>query len=121
MITRSLASQTPLSTIQIGSDAVEALYQYAKFQFECGNYSGAAEFLYQYRQLAGGVGERAFSVAWGKLASEILMQNWEAAGEELNRLREMIDAKVRGERVAGLRLEHRREKRMNVILGGVCR
>lgn len=37
---------------QIGPDQIEALYQYAKFQFECGNYSGAADFLYQYRACA---------------------------------------------------------------------
>uniref|UniRef100_A0A199UAB6 PCI domain-containing protein n=1 Tax=Manihot esculenta TaxID=3983 RepID=A0A199UAB6_MANES len=31
---------------QIGPKQIEALYQYAKFQFECGNYSGAADYLY---------------------------------------------------------------------------
>ncbi|XP_019165667.1 PREDICTED: eukaryotic translation initiation factor 3 subunit E-like [Ipomoea nil] len=36
---------------QIGPEQIEALYQYAKFQFECGNYSGAADYLYQYRAL----------------------------------------------------------------------
>eukprot|EP00268_Persea_americana_P063230 TRINITY_DN8182_c0_g1_i2.p1 TRINITY_DN8182_c0_g1~~TRINITY_DN8182_c0_g1_i2.p1 ORF type:complete len:164 (-),score=38.47 TRINITY_DN8182_c0_g1_i2:220-711(-) len=36
---------------QIGAEQIEALYQYAKFQFECGNYSGAADYLYQYRAL----------------------------------------------------------------------
>ncbi|KAJ8461188.1 hypothetical protein OPV22_034114 [Ensete ventricosum] len=44
---------------QIGADQIEALYQYAKFQFEC----------------------------------EILMQNWDTALEELNRLKEIIDSK----------------------------
>ncbi len=33
----------------IGPDQIEALYHYAKFQFDCGNYSVAAEFLYHYR------------------------------------------------------------------------
>ncbi|KPP78024.1 eukaryotic translation initiation factor 3 subunit E-B-like [Scleropages formosus] len=33
----------------------------------------------------------ALSSLWGKLASEILMQNWEAAMEDLTRLRETID------------------------------
>jgi len=32
---------------------------------------------------------------WGKLASEILMQNWETALEDLNRLKEVIEANVR--------------------------
>uniref|UniRef100_A0A3Q3X1P3 Eukaryotic translation initiation factor 3 subunit E n=1 Tax=Mola mola TaxID=94237 RepID=A0A3Q3X1P3_MOLML len=51
---------------------LDTLYRYAKFQYECGNYSGAAEYLYFFRVL-------------------ILMQNWEAAMEDLTRLRETID------------------------------
>lgn len=34
---------------QIGPAQIDALYNFAKFQFDCGNYSGAAEFLYHYR------------------------------------------------------------------------
>ena len=30
---------------------LDTLYKYAKFQYECGNYSGAAEYLYFYRVL----------------------------------------------------------------------
>lgn len=78
---------------QIGPDQIEALYQYAKFQFECGNYSGAADYLYQYRALCTN-SERSLSALWGKLAAEILMQNWDIALEELNRLKESIDSKV---------------------------
>lgn len=81
-------------SLQIGEAQIEALYSYAKFQFECGNYSGAADFLYQYRLLATSA-DRVFSATWGKLAAEILTQNWDAAIEELSRLREMIDQKVR--------------------------
>ncbi|XP_060177357.1 eukaryotic translation initiation factor 3 subunit E isoform X1 [Lycium barbarum] len=77
---------------QIGPDQIEALYQYAKFQFECGNYSGAADYLYQYRALCTN-SERNVSALWGKLAAEILMQNWDIALEELNRLKEIIDSK----------------------------
>ncbi|KAK9664397.1 hypothetical protein RND81_14G038700 [Saponaria officinalis] len=77
---------------QIGPDQIEALYQFAKFQFECGNYSGAADFLYQYRALCTN-NERNLSALWGKLAAEILMQNWDVALEELNRLKEIIDSK----------------------------
>ena len=79
--------------IQIGPEQIEALYQYAKFQFECGNYSGAADFLYQYRALCTN-SERSLSALWGKLAAEILMQNWDIALEELNRLKEIIDSKA---------------------------
>jgi translation initiation factor 3 subunit E len=79
--------------MQIGPEEIEALYQYAKFQFECGNYSGAADYLYQYRALCTN-SERSVSALWGKLAAEILMQNWDVALEELNRLKEIIDSKV---------------------------
>ncbi|CAI5511224.1 unnamed protein product [Closterium sp. Naga37s-1] len=78
---------------QIGAEGVEALYWYAKFQFECGNYSGAADFLYQYRLLCSSP-QRALSTSWGKLAAELLMQNWDAAGEELSRVKEMIDSQT---------------------------
>ncbi|KAL8128683.1 hypothetical protein V2J09_017838 [Rumex salicifolius] len=77
---------------QIGPDQIEALYQYAKFQFECGNYSGAADYLYQYRALCTS-NERNISALWGKLAAEILMQNWDVALNELNTLKEIIDSK----------------------------
>lgn len=77
---------------QIGPEQIEALYQYAKFQFECGNYSGAADYLYQYRALCTNA-DRSLSALWGKLAAEILMQNWDIALEELNRLKEIIDSK----------------------------
>lgn len=30
---------------------LDTLYRYAKFQYECGNYSGAAEYLYFFRVL----------------------------------------------------------------------
>ncbi|KAK9125171.1 hypothetical protein Scep_014017 [Stephania cephalantha] len=84
--------QMLLDRYQIGPEQIEALYQYAKFQFECGNYSGAADFLYQYRALCTN-NERSLNAFWGKLAAEILMQNWDVALEEQNRLREIIDAK----------------------------
>lgn len=75
---------------QIGPDQIEALYQYAKFQFECGNYSGAADYLYQYRALCTN-SDRRLSALWGKMAAEILMQNWDIALEELNQLKEKVD------------------------------
>eukprot|EP00246_Nothoceros_aenigmaticus_P004859 TRINITY_DN16579_c0_g1_i1.p1 TRINITY_DN16579_c0_g1~~TRINITY_DN16579_c0_g1_i1.p1 ORF type:complete len:441 (-),score=80.04 TRINITY_DN16579_c0_g1_i1:75-1397(-) len=77
---------------QIGSEQIEALYHFAKFQFECGNYSGASDYLYQYRTLCNN-NERSIVALWGKLAAEILMQNWDVAVDELNRLKEIVDSK----------------------------
>ena len=36
--------------------------------------------------------ERVLSALWGKLAAEILMQNWDAALDDLTRLKDIIDA-----------------------------
>lgn len=75
----------------IGTEQIEALYHFAKFQFDCGNYSGASEFLYHYRMLCTNP-QRNISALWGKLAAEILLQNWDQATEDLNRLKENIEA-----------------------------
>uniref|UniRef100_A0A8C2C677 Eukaryotic translation initiation factor 3 subunit E n=1 Tax=Cyprinus carpio TaxID=7962 RepID=A0A8C2C677_CYPCA len=55
---------------------LDTLYRYAKFHT-----STSSESWYV----------NALNSLWGKLASEILMQNWEAAMEDLTRLRETID------------------------------
>ena len=39
--------------------------------------------------------KNALAALWGKLASEILMQDWETALDDLNRLKDVIDAGVR--------------------------
>ena len=124
---------------------VDTLFRFAKFQYECGNYSGAAEYLYFVRVLVSTVfieflehfvvshkslkyllctmlvigvlqpnevsrppisfflfstvqvppgDKNAMYAMWGKLASEILMQSWDTALDDLNRLKEVIDAQV---------------------------
>merc|ERR1719414_517616 len=73
---------------------LDVLYDYAKFQYECGNYSGAAEYLYFHRVLVQPDDKRSMDSLWGKLASEILMQNWDSAWEDLHRLRESIDSNL---------------------------
>ncbi|XP_057313238.1 eukaryotic translation initiation factor 3 subunit E-like [Hydractinia symbiolongicarpus] len=75
----------------ITSENLATLYQYAKFQYECGNYSGASQYLYFYRVLVHDDDKNAASAIWGKLACEILTQNWDAALEDINRLKEIID------------------------------
>lgn len=37
--------------VQFRQEYLDTLYRYAKFQYECGNYSGAAEYLYFFRVL----------------------------------------------------------------------
>merc|ERR1719361_1452483 len=72
-------------------EMVDKLYEYAKFQFECGNYTAASEYLYFCRVLLPPSNKNYLPALWGKLASEILMQNWESALDDLNRLKEIID------------------------------
>lgn len=42
---RSFNLQFLKEEFDIGNEQIEALYQYAKFQFDCGNYSMASELL----------------------------------------------------------------------------
>merc|ERR550519_992540 len=80
---------------------LDVLYDFAKFQYECGNYSGAAEYLYFHRVLAPPTDKNFMNALWGKLASEILMQNWDTALEDVNRIKEIIDS---GGQVGGMSL-----------------
>merc|ERR1719357_572603 len=80
---------------------LDVLYDFAKFQYECGNYSGAAEYLYFHRVLAPPTDKNFMNALWGKLASEILMQNWDTALEDVNRIKEIIDT---GGQVGGMSL-----------------
>jgi len=72
---------------------VEVLRRYAKFSFECGSYAEAAYLLANYRLLTLDA-DKSFSALWGKLASEILNQSWDAALDDLHALRDAIDSRT---------------------------
>merc|ERR1719312_1640232 len=78
------------------TDMIDTCYNFAKFQYECGNYSGASEYLYFHRILVQPTDRNYLNGMWGKLAAEILMQNWETALEDLNRLKTFIDESTFG-------------------------
>eukprot|EP00002_Diphylleia_rotans_P005064 TRINITY_DN1408_c0_g1_i1.p1 TRINITY_DN1408_c0_g1~~TRINITY_DN1408_c0_g1_i1.p1 ORF type:complete len:292 (+),score=62.61 TRINITY_DN1408_c0_g1_i1:100-975(+) len=78
---------------EVTREAVDALYEYAKFQYECGNYSASAAYLYHFEFLSENF-EKNMSALWGKFASEILNQNWDSALEDFSRLRDIIENKV---------------------------
>jgi len=88
-------------------NCLQYLYQHAKFLYECGNYSGAAEYLSHYRLLSNDA-ERNFNALWGKLAAEILMQNWTTASEDLKVLRDAIEAKEKNRESSALYLLQQR-------------
>merc|ERR1719476_388322 len=77
-------------------EMIDVCYNFAKFQYECGNYSGASEYLYFHRILVQPSDKNYLNGMWGKLASEILMQNWDTALEDLNRLKQFIDESTFG-------------------------
>lgn len=74
----------------IGPDEVDALYHFAKWNFECGNYSAASEYLYHYRTLSTHP-ERNISALWGKVAADVLLQDFESGMDDLLKLKELLD------------------------------
>ena len=80
-------------TLNISSAHVEVLQRYAKFTYECGDYSTAAQLLSHYRLLTPDA-DKSFSALWGKLACEILTANWEPALEDVNAIRDLIDSRT---------------------------
>jgi len=77
---------------QISPEEIDALYRFAKFQFDCGNYTGAAEYLFHFRALNTNP-DKNFAALWGKFAAEILMQNWDDALKDMQALKDLIDTK----------------------------
>ncbi|KAL8345358.1 hypothetical protein RB601_005411 [Gaeumannomyces tritici] len=89
---------------EVTIEMVDALYDFGNFQYSCGNYSGAAELLYQFRVLSTD-NDKVSAATWGRLASEMLSGNWEGTMEELKTVRESIDSRLFSNPLA--QLEHR--------------
>lgn len=77
--------------LQFTADMVDTLMEFAKFQYECGNYAGAEQFLTSHRMLITHNDKNYLNNLWGRLACQILMQKWDHALEDFNRLKEYID------------------------------
>lgn len=73
-------------------DMLETLYQYAKFMYEIGDYTAAVEYLYFYKILVPTHSKDYLNALWGKLASEILLTNWENARDDFMKLKAHIDS-----------------------------
>lgn len=74
-------------------EVVEAAYEFGKFQFDCGSYQNTASLMQVYRTLMDGANpEREFFALWGKFAADILSCSWDEALDDMNMLREVIDA-----------------------------
>jgi translation initiation factor 3 subunit E len=72
-------------------EQLEALYNFGQLQYSIGNYSIAADYLYHFRILSTNA-PLVLSSQWGKLASDLLVGNWDTALEELQGLKEAIDS-----------------------------
>ena len=83
---------------------VDVLYDYGMLQYSCGAYQDASELLYRFRVLSTD-NDKVSYATWGRLACEILSMNWESAMEELQKVREGIDAKLANNPLA--QLQHR--------------
>jgi len=80
----------------ITNEQIDALFSYAKFQYNCGNYSGAVSYLANYIPLIAGSynenKEQYFSALWGKLGGNILLEKWDNALNDLHELKDAIDS-----------------------------
>lgn len=73
-------------------DMLDHCCEYAKFQYECGRYDLALEFLNTLKLFISPTDNKYLSILWGILASRILTSDWEGALEDFNRLKEFIDS-----------------------------
>lgn len=74
-------------------DMVNTLFDYGRFQYGCGSYGNAAELLYQFRVLSTD-NDKVSSATWGKFACEILTTSWEAAMEEIQKVKDSIETRL---------------------------
>jgi len=74
----------------INKEDIDAVYPYAKFQYECGKYDSAIEYLELFVALNIDP-QKGLMALWGKLASEILMSKWDKAENDINQIRDAIE------------------------------
>ena len=77
------------SEFGIGPVQVDALYAFAKWNFECGNYAAGSEYLYHFRTLSTHP-ERNTNALWGKVATDILLQDYQCMDDVL-KLKKLLE------------------------------
>ena len=78
---------------QVTQPMVDALYDFGRFKYECGNYPEAADLLYRFRVLSTD-NDKVVKATWGKLVCEILGEEWESALEEVDKVKEHIETRL---------------------------
>ena len=71
---------------------MDTLYKYARLQYDCGNYAGASLCLYYYRNLVPQHDPNYLKALYGKLASEVLTEEWAHAKDDLSKLRAYVES-----------------------------
>lgn len=74
------------------ADMLDHLYELAKFQYECGKYDSAKEYLQIVRLFTSPSDKHYLAVLWGILACHILMGDKDSALEDFNKLKDHIDS-----------------------------
>uniref|UniRef100_A0AC35TKL5 Eukaryotic translation initiation factor 3 subunit E n=1 Tax=Rhabditophanes sp. KR3021 TaxID=114890 RepID=A0AC35TKL5_9BILA len=72
-------------------EMLDDLYKYAKCMYESGNYHSAANMLLYYRSLVSSDDRNYINALYGKLASEILLQEWQHAKSDLAKIIHFVD------------------------------
>ncbi|KAJ1919052.1 eukaryotic translation initiation factor 3 subunit E [Mycoemilia scoparia] len=75
---------------QCTEEMVRELYNFGFQQFNSGGYGSSADLLFHFSVLSTDA-HLTLSALWGKLASEILLGNWEVAYEDMMRLKDIVD------------------------------
>ncbi|KAJ8683606.1 hypothetical protein QAD02_019398 [Eretmocerus hayati] len=75
-------------------DMMDDIVKLAKYRYECGNYTVSSSYLYFCMLVIPPTDKNYLNALWGKLASEILTQEWDTALEDINKMREYIDMNV---------------------------
>jgi len=83
-------------------EMIDTCYTFAKFCYEIGIYQDAAKYLYIHHLLVEPTDKNYLNGMWGKLACEILTQNWEVALQDLKRLQMFIDESTFGSSLQSL-------------------
>ncbi|WWC65295.1 eukaryotic translation initiation factor 3 subunit E [Kwoniella dejecticola CBS 10117] len=78
------------SEYNINIDQINALYHFGQYQYTLGAYAPAANFLYHFLIFSPSL-DLNISAHWGKLSSNILSGEWDAALTEIKDLRDAID------------------------------
>lgn len=77
----------------VSQQMVDALYDYGRFRYECGQYPEAADILYRFRVLSTD-NDKVVKATWGKLVCDILSEEWESAMEEVDKVKEYIETRL---------------------------